>query len=73
MECGSYTRNKLLEHAMKLVERIFKHRFRQQIDIDHTQLAFMKGKETTDAIFVARQIQKFTAKGKKLYFCFVDF
>ena len=33
----------------------------------------MKGKETTDAIFIVRQMQeKFRSKGKKLYFGFVD-
>ena len=33
----------------------------------------MKGKGTTDAIFSARQMQeKFSVKGKKLYFGFVD-
>jgi len=30
MECGSYRGIKLLEHAMKVVERIFDHRIRQQ-------------------------------------------
>jgi len=38
MECGSYRGIKLLEDAMKVVERIFKHRIRQQIDIDDTSL-----------------------------------
>ena len=34
---------------------------------------FMKGKGTTDAIFMARQMQEnFRIKGKKLYFGFVD-
>ena len=34
---------------------------------------FMKGKGTTDAIFMARQMQEnFRVKGKKLYFGFVD-
>ena len=33
MECGSYRGIKLLEHAMKVVERIFEDRIRQQIDI----------------------------------------
>ena len=32
MECGLYRGIKLLEHAMKVVERIFEHRIRQQID-----------------------------------------
>ena len=33
MECGSYRGIKLLEHAMKVVERIFEHRIQQQIVI----------------------------------------
>jgi len=36
------------------------------------QFRFMKGKGTTDAIFIVRQIrEKFRAKGKKLHFGFV--
>ena len=38
MECGSYRGIKLLEHAMKFVEKIFEHRIRQQIEIDDMQL-----------------------------------
>ena len=73
MECGSYRRIKLLEYAMKVVKRIFEHRIRHQIEIDDVQLGFMTGKGTTDAIFMARQMQEtFRVKGKKLYFGFVD-
>jgi len=50
VECGSYRGIILLEHAMKVVERIFENRIWQQIDIDDTQFGFMKGKGTTDAI-----------------------
>jgi len=58
---------------MKVVERIFEDRIWQHIDIDDMQFGFMKGKGTTDAIFIVRQMQeKFRAKGKKLYFGFVD-
>ena len=73
MECGSYKGIKLSEHAMKVVERIFEDRIRQQIDIDDMQSGFMKSKGTTDAIFIVRQMQeRFRAKGKKLYFGLVD-
>jgi len=73
MECGSYREIKLFEHAMKVVERIFERRIWQQIDIDNMQFGFMIGKGTTDAIFIVRQMQeKFRAKGKKLYFGFVN-
>jgi len=56
MECGSYRGIKLLEHAMKVEERIFKNRIRQQINIDNKQFGFMKGKGTTDAIFMRESI-----------------
>ena len=37
------------------------------------QFGFMKANGTTDAIFMARQMQEnFRVKGKKLYFGFVD-
>ena len=54
--------------AVKLnIERIFEHRIRQQIEIDDMQFGFMKGKGTTDAIFMARQMQEnIRVKGKKL-------
>ena len=55
------------------MERIFEDRIRQQIDIDDMQFGFMKGKGTTDDIFIVRQMQeKFRAEGKKLYFGLVD-
>ena len=60
-------------NCWKVVERIFEHRIRQQVEIDDMQFGFMKGKGTTDAIFIVRQMQeKFRVKGKKLYFGFVD-
>ena len=60
-------------HLALPVKRIFEDRIRQQIDIDDMQFGFMKGKGTTDVIFIVRQMQeKFRARGKKLYFGFVD-
>ena len=56
IECGSYRGIKLLEHAMKVVERISKHRIWQQIETDDMQFGFMKGKGTTDAICICRRI-----------------
>ena len=72
-ECGSYRGIKLLEHAMKVVEKIFEYRIRQQIEIDDMQFRFMKCEGTIDAICLARQMQEnFRVKGKKLHFGFVD-
>jgi len=73
MECRSYRGIKLLEHAMKVVERMFKNRIRQQIDIHDMQFGLIKGKGTNDTIFIVRQMQqKFRAKEKKLHLGFVD-
>jgi len=47
MEHGSCRGIKLLEHAMKLVEKIFEHGIWQQTDVDYMQFGFMKGKGTT--------------------------
>jgi len=69
MECGSYRAIELLEHAMKVIERVFERRIREKVKIDA-----MPGKGTTDAIFSVRQMQeKYGCKRKKLYFAFVDF
>ena len=46
-------------------ERILEYRILQQIQIDDMHFSFMKGKGTTDAIFIVRQMQeKFRVKGK---------
>ena len=73
MDCGSYRGVKLLEHPMKLVEKVLEKRIRAQVHIDEMQFGFMPGRGTTDAIFIARQLQeKYLDKKKDLYFAFVD-
>ena len=48
------------------------YRIRQQIETDDMQFGFKKGMGTTDAIFMAGQMQEnFRVKGKKLSFAFV--
>ena len=37
MECGSYRAIKLLEHAMKVIERVFERRIREKVKIDAVQ------------------------------------
>lgn len=72
-ECGSYRGVKLLEHGMKVLERILDKRLRQRIKVDEMQFGFMPGRGTIDAIFIVRQMQeKYLSKKKCLYYCFVD-
>jgi len=56
-------RIKLLEHAMKVVERILEYRIRQQIDTDDMQFGFMKGKGTTNAILLFKIAQSIACAG----------
>jgi len=74
MECISYRRIKLLEHASKVVQRIFEDRIRQHSYILYAvMIRESKGKGPTHATVIVRHMQeKFTAKGKKLYFGFVN-
>ena len=73
MSCGSYRGIKLLEHAMKIVERVMEKRLRQMVTIDKMQFGFMPGKGTIDAVFILRRLQEeYRDKEKKLYMCFVD-
>ena len=73
MECGSYRVVKLLEHGMKVLERVMERRLRRKVNIDNMQFGFMPGKGTVDAIFIVRQLQeRFLEKKKDLFYTFVD-
>ena len=73
MSCGSYREVKLLEHAMKIVEKVLQRRIRTLINLNEMQFGFMPGNETMHAIFIVRKMQqKYQKKDKKLYLCFVE-
>ena len=73
MDCGAYRGVKLLEHAMKIVERVLEKRIRELVKVDDMQFGVMPGKGTTDSLFILRRMQEeFRGKEKKLYMCFVD-
>ena len=58
LECGSSRGIKLLEHGMKVAERVLERRLRQAVEIDKMQFGFRSGTGTTRAIFIARQLQE---------------
>ena len=73
LECGSYRAIKLLEHGMKILEKVLERRLRQIVELDEMQFGFTPGRGTTDAIFIVRQMQeKYRAKKRPLYYAFVD-
>ena len=73
MERGNYRGLKLLDHVLKVIERVVEKIMREQVNIDDMQFGFMPGRGTTDAIFILRQLQeKYLSKDRKLFFAFVD-
>ena len=73
MNCGSYRGEKLLEHGMKIIERVLDRRIRALVGFDEAQFGFMPGKGTTNALFLVRTLQEeHRAKDKRMYMCFVD-
>ena len=56
MSCGLYRGVKLLEHAMKIVEKVLERRIRTLINLNEMQFGFMPGKGTVDAIFIVRRM-----------------
>src|SRR4029077_7892696 len=73
LECSSYRGIKLLDHAMKVFERVVERKLRSSITIVEQQFEFRPGRGTTDAIFIVRQLQeKFLGKKKELWMAFVE-
>ena len=58
LECGSYRGIKLLDHVMKVLERVVEKKVRNKVFINDMQFGFRPGKGTTDAIFIVRQVQE---------------
>ena len=56
--CGMYRGVKLLEHAMKIVEKVLENRLTKIVMIDEMQFGFMPGNGTIDVVFILRCIQE---------------
>jgi len=59
---------KLLDHGLKVIERVFEKRLRSFVKLDKMQMGFMPGKGTVDVIFIVRQMmEKYEMAGKTLH------
>ena len=54
---------KLLEHGMKVVERVFEKRLCRIVSVDKMQFGFMSERGTIDAVIILRRMQEYNAKG----------
>ena len=53
MDCGSYRAIKLLEHSMKVVERVLEKKVRKMVNVDEMQCGFTpgKGQQITSSLY----------------------
>ena len=75
LECGKYRGLRLLEHGMKIWERVLMIQLEvtSYVHIHDHQFGFAWEKSTTDAIFLIWQLQDwYIVKRQKLYRVFVD-
>ncbi|XP_068741970.1 uncharacterized protein [Montipora capricornis] len=73
MRCGAYRGVKLLEHAMKIIEKVLERTLQCMVIVDKMQFSVMPSKGTIDAVFILRRLQeKYLDKEKKLYTFFID-
>ncbi|KAM9364970.1 cilia- and flagella-associated protein 43 [Pholidichthys leucotaenia] len=73
LDRSNYRVLKLIEHCLKVIERVMEKLLHLVVDIDEMQFGFVPDKGTNHAIFILCQIQeKHLDKGKHLYIAFVD-
>ena len=69
--CHAYRKKKLLEHAMKIVEKVPEKEF---MNVDAMQFGFIPRRTPTDAIVVLKKRKRYVEMRKEssIYMCFVD-
>ena len=73
LESGNFRGIKLLEHGMKMLEKLLERRLRKLVTVNNMQSGFSPGKGTTDAVFIIQQLQeKHLEVYKDLFLTFVD-
>ena len=70
-KCSCYGAVKLLEHGMKVMERVLKKRLCRIVSVDKKQHGLMPERGSIDAIFILRRMQEeYHAKGNKVVYVF---
>ena len=61
---------KLLEHVMKIVERILERRIPTLVNLNKMPFGFMPEKETVDAIFIEENAGGISKEGQEVVYVF---
>jgi len=72
-DCNNFRSIKLLNHTMKLWERMIEKRLRRDVAISENQFGFMPGRTTIEAIYLLRRLMGLYRDRKAdLYMVFID-
>ena len=66
LQCGKYRGLRLLEHSLKVWEKILDRRLKTNVNVSSNQFGFPVGRSTTDATFILRQMQQKYVETKKM-------
>ncbi|XP_046864746.1 uncharacterized protein LOC124459301 [Xenia sp. Carnegie-2017] len=69
--CGNYRTIKLMEHALKIVERVFERRLREVVRMGEEQYGFIPGRND-GCVFCEAAAGEILEKDRELYMVFVD-
>ena len=73
LQCGKYRALRLLEHRLKVWEKIFDRRLKAFVNVNSNQFGLSARTATTDAIFILQRMrQKYFEKKKQVYFVFME-
>ena len=71
--CCCHRTVKIIEHCLKVVERVLEKRHRRVMTVDEMQFGIMPERVTMDAVLILRRMQEeYHAKVKKLCICNAD-
>ena len=62
---GNYRGLKLVDHCIKVIERILEQVLRDTVDITEMQFGSMPGRGTTEAIFIVRHSKETSCQGQE--------
>ncbi|XP_063601950.1 uncharacterized protein LOC134778062 [Penaeus indicus] len=73
LDCGNFRGIKLLEHVMKILEKVIEGRLRGLVSVSDMQFGFNPGRGMMDAAFnIKQQQEKHLEVNRDLYYTFVD-